>query len=264
MQPLKEYLKTTPKYISLLAANGITTLRQFLQYFPRAYEDRKNMVLLHDMVSEEEVYSVKVFVQKKTLIKTPRGKKIIELQVVDTAGAKASVNFFSNGFLLSSLKTDQRYVVVGKPKRDKNKIMFWHPELIPTEAPESIDNSEIKDQNSESNSEEPLTSNQQLETSDKLFNVGRLYPIYPELSGISPVWFAKKMWENIGHIPEFFHEHLPKELLEMYELIDIPTMIRNLHYPDSRELQEKAQHRLFFDKLLQIQLSSLLNKAAYQ
>lgn len=193
MQPLKEYLKTTPKYISLLAANGITTLRQFLQYFPRAYEDRKNMVLLHDMVSEEEVYSVKVFVQKKTLIKTPRGKKIIELQVVDTAGVKASVNFFSNGFLLSSLKTDQRYVVVGKPKRDKNKITFRHPELIPTQAPETVedvDNSQVTGHNSQSNIETPKSN-------DEIFNVGRLYPIYPELSGISPVWFAKKMWENI-------------------------------------------------------------------
>lgn len=96
MKTLKEYLKTTPKYINLLHANGITTMKDFLQYFPRAYEDRKNMVTLHEMQSEEEVYSVKVFVQKKVLIKTPRGKKIIELQVVDTKDVKASINFFSN------------------------------------------------------------------------------------------------------------------------------------------------------------------------
>lgn len=81
---------------------------------------------------------------------------------------------------------------------------------------------------------------------------------------MSPVWFAKKIWENLEHIPEFFHEHLPQELLTMYELIDIPTMIKNLHYPDSKELQQKAQERLFFDRLLQIQLASLINKQAYQ
>ena len=91
-----------------------------------------------------------------------------------------------------------------------------------------------------------------------------MYPIYSELSGMTPVWFAKKVWENLEHIPEFFHEHLPKQLLEMYELMDIPTMIQNLHYPDSKEAQEKAQHRLFFDKLLKIQLASLINKEAYQ
>lgn len=97
------------------------------------------MVTLHDMKSEEEAYSVKVFVQKKILIKTPRGKRIIELQVVDTKDVKASVNFFHANFLMSKLKADQRYVVVGKPKKDKSKITFWHPELIPTEAPEQTD-----------------------------------------------------------------------------------------------------------------------------
>lgn len=84
MKTLKEYLKTTPKYINLLQANGVTTMKEFLQYFPRTYEDRKNMVTLHEMQSEEIAYSVKVHVQKKILIKTPRGKRIIELQAVDT------------------------------------------------------------------------------------------------------------------------------------------------------------------------------------
>ena len=139
MKTLKEYLKTTPKYVNLLQANGVATMKQFLQYFPRTYEDRKNMVTLHEMQSEDIAYSVKVHVQKKVLIKTPRGKKILELQVVDTKDVKASVNFFHANFLMSTLKTDQRYIVIGKPKKDKNKITFRHPEMIPTEPPEQID-----------------------------------------------------------------------------------------------------------------------------
>lgn len=142
MLTLKEYLKTTPKYINLLAANGITTIKQFLQYFPRTYEDRKNMVRLHEMQSEEVVYSVKIYVQKKVLIKTPRGRKIIELQVVDQDDTKASVNFFHANFLMSTLKTDQRYVIIGKPKKEKSKIAFWHPEMIPTEPPEENDSAD--------------------------------------------------------------------------------------------------------------------------
>ncbi len=146
---------------------------------------------------------------------------------------------------MSTLKTDQWYIVVGKPKKEKSKITFRHPEMIPTEAPEQTDG-EVTDGGAGA------------------FNVGRLYPIYPELSGISSVWFAKKTRENLDAIPEYFHEHLPKELLTMYELVDIPTMIKSLHYPDSLEDVQKAQQRLFFDKLLQIQLASILNKEAYQ
>lgn len=246
MKTLKEYLKTTPKYINLLQANGVTTMKEFLQYFPRTYEDRKNMVTLHEMQSEEIAYSVKVHVQKKILIKTPRGKRIIELQAVDTTWEKTSINFFHANFLMSTLKTDQRYIIIGKPKKDKNKIVFRHPEMIPTEAPEQTD--------------EETTG----EGDAGAFNVGRMYPIYPEFLGISPVWFAKKMRENLSVIPELFHEHLPKEILEKHDLMDIPTMVRQLHYPDSAEMVLKAQERLYFDRLLQIQLASLLNKQAYQ
>ena len=137
MKPLKEYLKTTPKYISLLAAGGIVTIKDFFQYYPRAYEDRKNMVTLAQIASDEEIYSVKVITRTKTLIKTGRGRKIIEMKVEDIDGGKASVNFFSSPFLLSSLKVNQRYVVVGKPKKEKNKITFRHPQLLAVEAPES-------------------------------------------------------------------------------------------------------------------------------
>ena len=84
------------------------------------------------------------------------------------------------------------------------------------------------------------------------------------MAGISPVWFAKKTRENLAAIPELFHENLPKEILEMYELMDIPTMVRQLHYPDSMEHLQKAQERMYFDRLLQIQLASVLNKQAYQ
>lgn len=255
MKPLKEYLKTTPRYINLLAANGITNIKEFLQYFPRTYEDRENMVTLHEMQSEEEAYSVKVLVQKKVLIKTARGRKILELQVVDTKDVKASINFFHANFLMSKLKVDQRYIIIGKPKKDKNKIIFRHPEMIPTEAPEVVVSTDIP--NSETEGEESVAN-------DGAFNVGRIYPVYPELAGISPVWFAKKIRENLSVIPECFHEHLPKEILEKYELLDMPTMIRQLHYPESQEMVQKAQERLYFDKLLQIQLSSLLNKQAYQ
>lgn len=46
--------------------------------------------------------------------------------------------------------------------------------------------------------------------------------------------------------------------------MSLPEMVRALHYPESPEEQQQAQHRLYFDKLLQIQLSSLLAKQSYQ
>ena len=37
-----------------------------------------------------------------------------------------------------------------------------------------------------------------------------------------------------------------------------------MHYPESTEMQKKAIQRIFFDRLLRVQLHALMNKAAYQ
>jgi RecG-like helicase len=54
METFKQLLKTTPKYINLLAQNGITTPKELLQYFPRTYEDRRNMSTLDAPVYDEK------------------------------------------------------------------------------------------------------------------------------------------------------------------------------------------------------------------
>ena len=41
-------------------------------------------------------------------------------------------------------------------------------------------------------------------------------------------------------------------------------MVRHLHFPDSKELLAIAQERLYFDRLLRIQLHAMMNKQAYQ
>jgi len=54
MIDLKTALKTTSKYVALLADNGIVTVKDFLQYFPRAYEDRSTIKNLNELVFNEK------------------------------------------------------------------------------------------------------------------------------------------------------------------------------------------------------------------
>lgn len=46
--------------------------------------------------------------------------------------------------------------------------------------------------------------------------------------------------------------------------MDVCSTIKNLHYPASFQLKEQAQYRLFFDRLLRIQLYALQNRLSYQ
>jgi ATP-dependent DNA helicase RecG len=84
------------------------------------------------------------------------------------------------------------------------------------------------------------------------------------MNGIKPGWFAKKIWEHLNDIPEYFSEYLPEDFLKEFRLLDVQSTIRNIHYPDNEHLKQEAIHRVFFDRLLRIQIFSLINKLSYQ
>jgi len=241
MEELKKVLKTNWKYLKILETNNITTIKDFLQYFPRAYEDRGVIKSIWDLHTDGKLtMTTKAqIIEKKVL---PRGKrKIYEVTIQDQYGLKAYLSYFNTYYLVKQLKKDKRYIITGKPKFQYGKIIFHHPETSPTETPEQTD---IEDKTS--------------------YNFGRIYPIYPELQNIKPGRFAKKMWSLTKLIKENFEEYLPKEFIKKFTLTQIPTTIKNMHYPKNFDDQQKALERIFFDRLLRVQLISLMNKQQYQ
>lgn len=282
MEDLKKYLRTTPKYLQLLASNWISTIRDFFLNFPRTYEDRKNIILLQNIQSEQIQYTVKLFVDSMAVIRTGKGKKIIVFQTHDETGQKATVNFFYAPFLMAHIRVNQRYLVIWKPKNDKWKVSFRHPEMILTE-----DITQHFDEEGDENQETELifegwsileTTRIVHETGKKMiddariqeikkeesYQVNRIYPVYSEIQWIRSWWFAKKIRENLHHIPSLFSEFLPSEILKANDLIDYPTAIKNMHYPDTMQEAKQGRYRISFDSLLTVQLASLIQKYAYQ
>jgi RecG-like helicase len=51
---LKEELRTTSRYVGILASNGIQTLKDFFNNFPRAYEDRSHIRPLNQLLFDEK------------------------------------------------------------------------------------------------------------------------------------------------------------------------------------------------------------------
>ncbi|MEI7563120.1 MAG: hypothetical protein WCJ39_05650 [bacterium] len=62
----------------------------------------------------------------------------------------------------------------------------------------------------------------------------------------------------------FFHEYLPEELIKKFCLPGVCETIKAMHYPESFTQQKNANMRIFFDRLLRIQLYSLINRQNYQ
>jgi RecG-like helicase len=88
MSDLKTLLKTTPKYITILANNGITTIKDFLQYYPRTYEDRSTIRNLNELVfNEKGITATKGQITSKSIF-SRGGRRIYDIKFVDPAGNK--------------------------------------------------------------------------------------------------------------------------------------------------------------------------------
>ncbi|MFA7298261.1 MAG: ATP-dependent DNA helicase RecG [Candidatus Absconditabacterales bacterium] len=252
MTDLKSVLKTTPKYIKILAAEGITTVKDFLQYYPRAYEDRSTIRNLNELIfNEKGLTATKGKIIKKSIFMRG-GRKIYTINFIDPIGNKGVITIFNSGFMASKLHEDKRYIIVGKPSTNYGKITFSHPDVVETEAPEEEIN----------NDGEPATGN--LQPSTNVYNSGRIFPIYPELMGIRPGWFAQKMRLLMDKVDTIFSEYLPEEFIKEFGLIGVQETIKEMHYPTSFEKQKEANLRIFFDRLLRIQLYALINRNTYQ
>jgi ATP-dependent DNA helicase RecG len=72
------------------------------------------------------------------------------------------------------------------------------------------------------------------------------------------------MWNLLEKIDDHIEEYLPDDFVNNFDLLDVKKTIKNIHYPEDLETKKKAINRIFFDRLLRIQLLSLINKKKYQ
>ena len=237
MNELKTFLKTTPLYLKLLANNWIVTVKDFFNYFPRTYENRGSIKPLNQLIFDEKgITSTKWKIVSKKVFKR-NWKTIYDISFEDEEWNLWSISIFNSWYLASKLQEGSWYIIVWKPNYKYWKIIFSHPDIVP-----SSESWELED----------------------FYNTWRIFPIYSEMNGIKPWWFAKKVREHRDEIPLYFSEYLPDDFLKAFHLLDVGTTIKNIHYPDSEDLKNKAIHRVFFDRLLRIQLFSLSNKLNYQ
>ncbi|MCK9466902.1 MAG: ATP-dependent DNA helicase RecG [Candidatus Absconditabacterales bacterium] len=236
----KKTLKTNDRYIKILQKNGINSLKDFLQYFPRDYEDRENLVTLDQInVLDKTISSVKGFITDKRFFQ--RGtKKIYSIKFTDEKGNKGEITIYNSAFLASKININSWYIIIAKPYFKFGKFIFSNPEIRETES----FNKDLKEQTS--------------------FSFGRIYPIYSELSGIKASWFAQKIWNVLPEIENLFVEYLPQDFLKKFNLLGIKDTIKNLHYPDDIDSIRQGKYRIFFDKLLRIQLHSIINRNEYR
>ena len=102
------------------------------------------------------------------------------------------------------------------------------------------------------------------ELDDERVATGRLSPVYPLTEGISNNRVRNLIHDVLDDFVRLVSDPLPAHLRHMYELVDLPTALYQVHFPDSAETLATARRRLAFEELFYIQLGVLQRRRALQ
>lgn len=166
---------------------------------------------------------------KKTVYRG--GKQVVLCEFCDDQGMVLTASFFS-AFATKSLTLETWYLIIAKIKNFRWQLSCIHPELI-------------------------------VSTDDASTYAWWLYPIYSEMAGIKPARFVKQMAKLRPLIPEIFQEYLPEDIITKNNLPSVPDTIAMMHFPTTMKDVERGQRRIFFDRILRMQLAGLISRQQY-
>jgi ATP-dependent DNA helicase RecG len=209
------------KSVSLNKLN-IETLEDFLFYYPRDYEDRRDLRKISSLQDGDLAFvKGKLILIVKGKVRFPR-KQTLKLLVQDETGTMEVV-FFHAGYLEKTLKKDEEYLFYGKVSDNMGRIQMLHPDITKCE-----DSSEQG-----------------------------ILPVYPLTGGITQSEMRKWQREAQKHLIEL-EELLPEATLKENRLCGIQHAVENIHFPHDKKRLMEAKYRLIFDELLLLQTGLLM------
>ena len=229
---VKDVLHTTSFFLGILSKHAIHTVADLLAYFPRAYEDRSQFSKLANVKIGESVQVIGTL-NDITKLKTKNGYKLIKAKFIDEEGNEADIVWFNQQYLATNLKEDKKLVLSGKFKIENRKLECLSPKF------------------------------EYISSSSGLVHFGKIVPIYPEMEKLSTDWIRKKITECKKYISEIPNA-LPQELMKEKNLMKKSDAVKELHFPTTTELLEKAKRTLAFEELFILQLKNLQRKMSFQ
>ncbi len=221
-----QYIKGVgPKRKEKLNKMNIFTVEDLINYYPRDYEDRSSFKeLAYAIDGEKSSFKLRVsgYPQK---MRTRNNLNILKLPVADDT-ARGFLTWFNQNYMANGLKVNDELLVNGKVSRKGSNIEITSP---------TIDREMGK-------------------------KVGEIVPIYSLTSGLTNNELVKLMDNALNSHGHKIEEFLPDYIMKDLNLLDLKSSIRNIHFPENRDLFFRARNRLVFQELLLLQLGLFMMK----
>lgn len=218
-----------PKKYNSLQKIGLATIYDFLMYFPRSYEDRRNLTSFAD-VRPGETVTVLGTVHSVRENYFARRMHVINAVLTDGKDFLQAV-WFNQPFLKKLVVPGKKVLITGKADyaRGGNGGL------------------QIKQMNS-----------YEFIDGEDLPTLG-IFPVYPATEALNQK-FLRKLSEAVFVEDFSLEETIPRNILEKFGLMDRKKAVAQIHHPDDFETLDKAHERLVFEELYLIQCGLLLLK----
>ncbi len=218
-----------PNNLPLLQKLGINTLGDLITFFPRSYEDRSKPKKISDLVDGEEALIDVICASQMNETRFARNKVMLKMVVRDETG-DCVLTWFNQTYLKNKFKVGERCQFYGNVNIKYGRIEMAKPVF----------------------DREGLSK-----------NTGKIIPIYPLTYKLSQNKLRSIIENGLKLVLGNLEETIPEYILKMYNLEDINTALRQIHFPTSFENYNKARRRFVFEELLTVQLALSSLKSKY-
>ncbi len=222
--PVQNLKGVGEKIKKLLNKIDIYTIEDLLYYFPRRYVDRS----IHDQFFLQEGYiTLLVKIQSSYVAHGKKSRLIVQCKTIHE---NPLTLLFFNGiqYYRNAFKKDKLYIVSGKLEIYKGISQMIHPEI------EAIDKEDL----------------------DNAIHSGGIIPIYSttetlKKAGLDSRGFRKLIHQAIQKIEKEWEvpELIPESIRKKYNFPSRREVLKQIHYPDSKETLKIARKVLKYEEL---------------
>lgn len=211
---------------------GLRTVADLLYRPPRRVEDRRTLHQIYDL-THGTVDTVEGVVGRIRAFRARRRRNfvIVKAAITDGSGVLHAV-WYNQGYIARQLPAGARVILHGRVQRQAGEIQMIAPEF------------------------------EVLDPGEDTLHAGRIVPVYAATEGLSQRVLRATVMRALDEYVPSVREWLPEALLRRYEFPSLPRALRDLHFPDTLDDQERARRRLVYDELLLFQTLLLQHKQA--
>ena len=226
--PLEQIKGVGPKTAQALAAAGLTTVSDALNFLPRAYDDYSTAVNIADL--QPGKVTVKARCESVSTRIVRRGLRITTAVLADKSG-KVKAVWFNQPYRETQLRSDAEFIFSGQFGMQYNRYQINNPSVELAK--------EIAKTAAENNSE--------------------IQPVYKSIKNIRPKT-VQDLMKNIRPIMDFLPETLPENIIRRQKLISRSEAVKFLHAPKTHAEISRGRERLAFEQLFEMILAAQFNK----